>query len=406
MPDFDYIGMHGIWTWISDENRAVIVDFVRRKLKVGGVFYISYNTQPGWASGVPLRHLLFEHSEVMGATGQGTVSRVEAAIDFTERLFATNPAYLQANPSVAERFKTIKAGNRHYLAHEYFNRSWEPMLITDMARWLSAAKVDYACSAYYLDHLDKFNLTEEQLAFLQQISDPIFKETVRDYMVNQQFRRDYWVKGARKLSVLDQAELMRKQRVILTTLHTEVPLTMKIRLGDLSMSPEVYPPILEVLADYQPKTVAQIEAALKHTTITFAQLWQAVMLLVNNGHLSQAQDGAHISKAKVHTDKLNLQILTKARASGDIVTLASPVTGGGITVTRFNQLFLLARLQGKKQPQEWANFAWQVLAAQSQSIIKEGKTLSTAEENTAELLMQANTFAEKQLPVLKGVGVA
>jgi hypothetical protein len=398
--------MHGIWTWISDENRTIIVDFVRRKLKVGGVFYISYNTQPGWAASIPLRHLLSEHAQIMGAAGQGSVNRVEAAIDFTERFFATNPAYLQANPTVAERFKAIKTGNRHYLAHEYFNRDWQPMMVADMAKWLNAAKVDYACSAYYLDHLDQFNLTEEQQAFLQQISDSIFKETVRDYMTNQQFRRDYWGKGLRKLSTLEQAELMRKQRVILTTLWTEVPLTMKIRLGDLSMSSEVYPPILEVLSDYQPKTVAQIESALKHTNIAFAQLWQAVMLLVNNGHLSQAQDGSQINKAKVHTDKLNLHIMTKARASGDIVNLASPVTGGGITVTRFNQLFLLARLQGKKQPEEWANFAWQVLAAQSQSIIKEGKTLATAEENMAELLIQANTFAVQQLPVLKGVGIA
>ena len=37
LPEFDYIGLHGIWSWISDENRAVIVDFIRRKLKVGGV---------------------------------------------------------------------------------------------------------------------------------------------------------------------------------------------------------------------------------------------------------------------------------------------------------------------------------------------------------------------------------
>jgi SAM-dependent methyltransferase len=58
LPEFDYIGLHGIWSWISDENRAVIVDFIRRKLKVGGVLYISYNTQPGWAAFAPLRELL------------------------------------------------------------------------------------------------------------------------------------------------------------------------------------------------------------------------------------------------------------------------------------------------------------------------------------------------------------
>lgn len=50
LPEFDYIGLHGIWSWISDENRVVIVDFIKKKLKVGGVLYISYNTLPGWGA--------------------------------------------------------------------------------------------------------------------------------------------------------------------------------------------------------------------------------------------------------------------------------------------------------------------------------------------------------------------
>jgi len=33
LPDFDFIGMHGIWSWISEEDRALIVEFIRRKLK-------------------------------------------------------------------------------------------------------------------------------------------------------------------------------------------------------------------------------------------------------------------------------------------------------------------------------------------------------------------------------------
>jgi len=80
LPDFDYIGLHGIWSWISDENRAIIVDFVRRKLKVGGVLYISYNTLPGWSSFAPMRHLMTQHAQIEGADGAGIVSRINGAI--------------------------------------------------------------------------------------------------------------------------------------------------------------------------------------------------------------------------------------------------------------------------------------------------------------------------------------
>ncbi len=48
LPEFDYIGLHGIWSWISDENRAVIVEFIRRKLKVGVFLYICFNKVRFW----------------------------------------------------------------------------------------------------------------------------------------------------------------------------------------------------------------------------------------------------------------------------------------------------------------------------------------------------------------------
>lgn len=141
LPEFDYIGLHGIWSWVSDANRKVVVDFIHRKLKVGGVLYISYNTQPGWAAMVPMRDLLTEHAEVMGADGAGIVSRIDGALGFVDQLFAANPKYAVANPHIADRVAKIKEQNRHYVAHEYFNRDWEPMGFAKMARWLEPAKV-------------------------------------------------------------------------------------------------------------------------------------------------------------------------------------------------------------------------------------------------------------------------
>jgi len=406
LPDFDSIGLHGIWSWISDENRAVIVDFIRRKLKVGGVLYISYNTQPGWAAMVPMRDLLTEHSEVMGAPGQGIVSRIDGALDFAEKLFATSPTYAKANPLVVERLKGIKGQNRNYLAHEYFNRDWLPIPFSRMAEWLAPTKVNYACSAHFLDHIDAVNLTVEQQALLKEIPDAMFRETVRDFMVNQQFRRDYWVKGARKLNPLEQAEAFRAQKVILVQPRADVSLKVTGAIGEATMQEAVYNPILDALADYKPRTLGQIEQAVKDKGVAFAQVTQAVMILTGAGNLSAVQDDAVISKAKKHTDKLNAHLIDKARGSSDISYLASPVTGGGVTVGRFQQLFLLAMSQGKKQPADLAAHVWQILATQGQKIVKEGKTLETAEENIAELTEQAQTFADKQLPILKALGIA
>lgn len=63
LPDFDFIGMNGIWSWINDHNRAVLVEFIKRKLKIGGVLYVSYNTQPGWGAFAPVRNLMTAYGE-------------------------------------------------------------------------------------------------------------------------------------------------------------------------------------------------------------------------------------------------------------------------------------------------------------------------------------------------------
>ena len=406
MPEFDYIGLHGIWSWISDENRAVIVDFIRKKLKVGGVLYISYNTLPGWGTFAPMRHLMTEHAEVIGADGVGIVSRIDGALDFTEKLLATNPLFARANPLVNEKITQIKGQNRHYLAHEYFNRDWHPMHFGTMAEWLEPAKLTYACSAHYLDYIDAVNLTSEQQAFLKDIHDPMFKQTVRDFMVNQQFRRDYWVKGARRLSPLEQAQGLRDQRLLMTAHRQDVTLKVAGALGEANLTEAIYVPVLDLMADHKTRTMAQIEQAVKDAGITFAQLIQVVLVLCGNGTLTAVQEDTAITKAKKHADKLNTHLMLKARSSNDITFLSSPVTGGGVGVGRFQQLFVLALQQGKKKPEDWAAFVAQILAAQGQKIVKEGKPLETPEEHMAELTAQAHEFAVKQLHILKALQIA
>lgn len=406
LPEFDYIGLHGIWSWISDANRAVIVDFIQRKLKVGGVLYISYNTQPGWAAMVPMRDLLTEHSEVMGATGQGIVPRINAALEFAEKLMATNPSYAKANPLIADRIKQIKGQNRNYVAHEYFNRDWVPMSFASMAQWLAPAKLEFACSANYLDFVEALNLTPEQQALLAEIPDVKFRQTVRDFMVNQQFRKDYWVKGARKLNPLEQAEALRAQGVMLTTARADVSLKASGALGESTMQEAVYNPILDVLADHKPRSMGELEQVLKGHNINISQLIQAVLILTGTGALTAVQDESNVSKTKKRTSKLNAHLINKSRGSVHISYLASPVTGGGVMVGRFEQLILLALAQGKKQPAEWAQVVWGILAGQGQKLVKDGKTLETAEENLAELILQAQDFAAKKLPILKAFQIA
>lgn len=257
-----------------------------------------------------------------------------------------------------------------------------------------------------MDHIDAINLTNEQQAFMREIPDTLFRETVRDFMVNQQFRRDYWVRGARKLTPLELLDTLRRQRFVLASPRKDMPLKVKGALGEVEPTAAIYNPILDAFSDHQPKSLAQVEQTLRDANINFAQLREATVILCGSGILHPAQEDKQISKARPFTDRLNAFLIDKSRSSNDVAYLASPVTAGGIIVPRFSQMFLKVRAQGRKLPAEWAAATWQILAAQGQRILKDGKTLETPQENLDELTAQANQFSETQLPCLKALGIA
>jgi SAM-dependent methyltransferase len=403
LPDFDIIGLHGIWSWISDENRAVVVDFIRRRLNVGGVLYISYNTLPGWAAFAPLQHLLKRHNDVMSAPGQGVLQRMTDAIAFSERLLGTDPLYLRANAKIGESFKRMRNENQRYLAHEYFNDSWNPMHVAEVARWVEPTKCVFACSANFLDQIDALNLTPSQQELVGGIGDPMFRETIRDFVVNQRFRRDYWVKGARRLSRIEQTDQLRAERVILTTVRSDIPLTIA---GARYKVPEVvYGPILDCLSDYQSRSLAEIEHALSRRRIDFAEVIRAILILAGAGYLQPAQSERRAEEANPYTDSLNAVLMDMARDNAEISVLASPVSGGAISVSRIDQLFLRADQHGRNDSDSRAEFVWSILRQQGERLEKEGKVIESDEDNRAELTVEANNFAHKVKPMLTALGI-
>jgi len=123
------------------------------------------------------------------------------------------------------------------------------------------------------------------------------------------------------------------------------------------------------------------------------------------GAVAPCHDEAATRQVQARCQALNRHLCERAQFGNDIETLASPVTGGGVAVNRLQQLFLRALQHGMQQPQEWAQSVWQVLAAHGQSLVKEGKTLATPEDNLAELTAQATEFAQRRFPILQALQV-
>ncbi len=398
LPAFDVIALHGIYSWIGPENRAAIVEIINRKLKPGGLVFISYNALPGWSAAQPLRRLFFD----LAATETGpTAPRVERALTFAHRLVDTNPNYVRANPGIKERLDSIQTQNRNYLAHEFFNRDWTPFYHADVAAELSAAKLSYIGSTHLIDALDFINLTSQQIALLEEIKNPTLCETLRDYMTNQQFRRDVFIKGAVPLSPLESKERWLDCRFALTTNSGDVPLRVKGHRGEIGLREDIYRPVLDAFAAGA-QSVRQLLTDQKISQLEWGLLRETLIILVGSDHLQPALDIQDIARRTQRTKRFNIAVQEKARFSSDLMFLASPVTGGAVRVDRVSQLFLLSR---QTEGANSAEFAWEVLSNSGQQLIKDGKTLMTSQENIDELRHQFKTFTEKQLLMLQQLGV-
>lgn len=403
LPQFDFICLHGIWSWITDESRKIIVDFIHRKLAVGGVLYISYNTLPGWAKEAPIRQLLKQYADSI--SGYGSISRLDSALDFVKKFIDTNPIYAAANPQVLGFLENLQSKDRVYLSHEYLNENWKPFYFSDTAKWLEPAKLSFVCSSDYFEHVDGINLTLDQQKIINSTNDPVLKQTIRDYAVNKRFRQDYWLKGVRKLDSIKRTELLFSHRLILTSPRVDIVPKIEWLGKELLLDEAVYVPILDALSDHKIRSISEIESAIRSSGISFAQLLQSLIILTGMGHVQSVHDD-DVQKSSLKTcQRLNNQILLLSRANDEIGVLASPVTGGGIQIPRFQQLFLLAILQGKKQPQDWVDFAWKTISSQGQAITKDGKPLLTPEENITVLQEELQLF-ERRLPIFKALLIA
>ena len=405
LPVFDIIVLHGIWSWVSDANRRIIVKIARQHLAIGGILYISYNSTPGWSAAMPLRHLMNLHADLASSEALGVLSEVDGALAFAQSVVDSKAGYFKANPAVADRLAKIKKQDRNYVAHEYFNTDWLPMPFSDVAEYLSEAKLSFAASANFIEHHDGMNFTAGQQKLLNDIKHPILKESVRDYMVNQQFRKDIWVKGARPMPPHEQAARVKEHSFVLMTPVADVPLSINGVLGETKLQEEAFLPVLELLArdSFAPKTGAELLAGPPKQN--HAQIMQVLALLIGSGHVCPTQSATQFKLAQPSSNALNAFLIGNAEYSSDTMFLASPVIGGAVGVTRFQQLFLKSIKNDRKSPAEWAADAWSSLDAQGQRLIRAGKTVETKEENLSALVDMAVDFHGKRLPIMKALGI-
>ncbi len=393
--EFDIIALHGIYSWISAENRKHIVEFIRRKLKIGGLVFISYNCLPGWSMAAPLRHLMYMYGKMVGGP---TLGQLDQAIGFIDRLKATQPAYFRANPGLEDRFAALRKLDRRYLSHEYMNDAWSLLYFSDVNAELAAAKLSFVGTAHLPDRIDAVVFTAEQREVLKGIADPVMRETLKDYVQNQQFRRDLFAKGPVPLAKGDLDEAWMRQRFALGAPRTPDDLKAKVGLGEVALKPEIYDVLLSKFAE-RAWTVRELLADPAVATMGWQALREALMLLIGLNRLHPALDAAGDAKRAKRTQALNAAIVRRGSGS-DLNYLAAPVSGTGHPLGRIEQLLLEARGRKEADP---VGAVFKVMAAGHERITRDGQMLDDEAQRTD--LTERNAQLDATLPLLRQLGL-
>ena len=148
LPMFDFITMHGVWSWIAPDLQAAIVEFMRDRLQPGGLVHVSFNALPGWSDRAPLQRLVKEFA----ATSLDRSDRAaERAIGAVRELSEAKIIPQRFSEVVDWLAGMVSSGGLPYLAHEYLNEHWRPLYHADVARAFAGAKLNFAASGDLLE---------------------------------------------------------------------------------------------------------------------------------------------------------------------------------------------------------------------------------------------------------------
>lgn len=337
LPDFDYIVLHGVWSWVTEQNRQEIVEFLKTKLKRRGIVYISYNTAFGMSSFSPVRHLLYQHYASLDEN-LTVRERIADSLSAMHRYIEQDkPLFIKQNPLSKIQFNSFCNEDYHYLAHEFFNKPWHLTYFDKVQKAMAKASLTFAGHASFIDNLDNFNFTDEQRETLANMQDLAFRENLKDFFLNTHLRDDLYVRELKTLLEPVRRSRLFEFKVILLYPRHYIDLMLRAPNGIHDLEKNIYLPLLDMLSEHKIISIGELYEALHHH-MSFEILLEAITVLIHKGSLDFTLHQEQVAKIQKRTIPLNEFLLN--RTTTDI--LASPVTGSGIYIDEPGRCILRA----------------------------------------------------------------
>ena len=405
LPDFDFITLHGIYSWIGDDTRKAVQRFIYEKLKPGGIVYNSYNCLPGWASDTPIRRLLLE----FGALHHGdSASRVEKAARDAQELAELKLGYFRANAGAADQVSKLLKRQTNYLAHEYLNASWNTFYSMDVADEMAAGKLTYLGSATLMENHLELLLTDPAAAYCRKQPTDRLRQLAQDFLTGQRFRRDVFVRGHPHLPRVEISRHLRTTCFALPGPVDDFAEKTKVPRGEITFDQKSAQTIKDALAKGSLSLEQMIESAGVRKNL--AELERTVMLMTAVGKLIPV--GASHQPAALPAkpdririvDGINRSLANLGRQGITRQYLVAPMVGSGLAIDSLDAVGL-ALLEEGVPISKLAAAVGEELKRRGIRVNKDGTPIADEKEAEAKTSEIVGRFVSRTLPTLLRYGV-
>ncbi len=185
LGQFDYVLVHGVYSWVPKQVRDKIMHICSAHLTEHGMAYISYNTLPGWRMKGVLRDMLRYHTRRAATPSQ----KIASSLDLLEKMHTAldgldspSAQYLQNEISY------LRNAHPSYLYHEYMEVINQPFLFTQFVEHAQRYDLQYLCDVD-LQAMFPSTLGEHAQALIEAFDDLLEQEQYIDFIRNRNFRQ-------------------------------------------------------------------------------------------------------------------------------------------------------------------------------------------------------------------------
>ena len=188
---FDYIIVHGVFSWVPDIVKEKIIKICNENLTEEGIAYISYNTYPGWKEADKIREMMLYANKYFPEVSQGDkVQRGKAFISIVAEQMKIYTDVAEKKGDFIKQIEGILNMQDYYVGHEQLENINDPMYLHEFVDMLRKENLQYISDVgLRLSIASVYN--DSTIEKLQQLSqgDPVIKEQCLDYILDTKFRR-------------------------------------------------------------------------------------------------------------------------------------------------------------------------------------------------------------------------